>query len=218
MPEPTETSQYNFPLQLPGQAGRGRMNTTIEMIDGALAAQAGHLASLSLETVRIKRYPLIIAVAGQTVVPLPETYQTGQRRLRVVSGSAQHVEGVHWEEVDDQSIRFFAPRVEGELIEIDEYQIGPDGGVTPGYPEGPVYSQSVTPTGLVNSTDGTDGNGTFTVPHIIAPDTVPVVWISDILKLQPTIDYTWHDNVIEILPGSKPIGGEWVTVQYQWRN
>lgn len=73
-------------------------------------------------------------------------------------------------------------------------------------------------TGLVNSTDGSNGNGTFTVSSVMLNTPAPKVYISGAFLLIEITQYTWVGNTISILTGYKPIslaaGSEYVLVEY----
>jgi hypothetical protein len=72
--------------------------------------------------------------------------------------------------------------------------------------------------GVVSSTDGSNGNGTFTVSAVMLDSPAPKVFISAIFLLIEGQHYTWVGNTISILPGYRPIssalGAEYIVVEY----
>lgn len=219
MTEPAFTSNYQFPRQLPGNAARPAMNQALDEIDTTIGALAGVIDEISLQQVDVVRVPPFQATAGQISITLPFHYQTGQNNLIVARSRLVQIEGVSFHEVDDLHFAFDTPCLLGEWIEIRVIRRGPISGVPPVIPPAidQLFEETETPMGAINSTNGVDGNGTFTVAHQVAALTVPQVVISDTIHLTPITHFTWAGNQFQILPGAKPIPGESISISYQWR-
>jgi hypothetical protein len=171
------------------------------------------LAALDRLTPRIKNHPVLIAEAGQTIFELPEPYVMGRSTLMVWSG------GVlidNFTELSDTEIEFAVPREGGERIKVIEFQLGSDDGSTiteinPGLQ----LMQAEVATGVVDGSDGTDGNGTFTVSQDVDTSTAPRLFISGSFELP---DGAWDylgNRTFEIFAPYKPIVGEQVTIFYR---
>ena len=201
-----------------------KINTNFESIDETMidisanmSDLAGAIQTVDQRTIRLKIHPAVVSTAGQTTFTVPEQYQTG--RLIVYSGGLQMVAGVHWTEVNDTTIQFTEPRVAGERVQILEYQLGSDDGLPMIIGTTSIFTSTEEASGVVDSTDGFDGNGVFTLSHYIEPGTVPSVRISGSITLTPYTQFTWVDegNTITIVNGYKPVAPEYVQVEYQWR-
>jgi len=202
--------------------GNVNINGNLNQVDGydiatQLSAITGALATLDLQAARIKVHPPQTMLGGETVITLPEPYQTGIHHLLVSSGGLIQSKGVHWEELSATQIEFTEPREAGEVVEIIEFQRGSDDQSTV-VSQLDLFIATQPAAGVVDSTDGFNGNGTFTLAHDIDTGTVPRVFVAGTLELHPNEHFTWINNTITILPGQKPIVGEQVFVQYLWRN
>jgi hypothetical protein len=175
----------------------------------------------SRESVQIKLHGPFVMTAGQTVLTLPEPYQTNRRLLQVFRSGLALSQGsdpagtdFDWVVESATSIRFRKPCLQDEVVEVIEFQIGEDDAATSA-PAQLVQIQEVA-SGDINSTDGFDGNGSFNVSHPIALEPLPVVKISGIAELRYGIDYTVDGSTLTILPGAKPIAQEWLVVTYYY--
>ncbi len=216
MTEPLETPIYLLPRQAGGPANRARFNQALDRIDTLLGGLAAQVATVDLEVPRIKQHGPFVMAGGETQVELPELYQVGARRLEVERSGVRHVLGVHYQELDARTIEFFDPCQPGEIVMVTEYQIGRDAGALAPLPAGPMYTATEAPTGAIDSTDGSNGNGIFVLTRPIADGTTPRVVISGVIELAPVAHFTWVGNTVTILPGYKPIQGETLSVEYRW--
>jgi hypothetical protein len=178
---------------------------------------ASDVAALDLKSVRFKKYDPIVATDGQTSFALtvggqPETYQMGQNRLLVFSGSVL-AEGDYTEQ-DNQHILFTTGREEGEVVQVIEMQVGSDDGSTV-VDDSPnqTFMQGETPVGVVDSTDGFDGNGVFTVSQTVFPTPAPRIFISGAIEL-PSDLWTRVGKTFTIADGHKPQVGESISIFY----
>lgn len=160
--------------------------------------------------------PFSMGSSNLTSLDLPETFSLSGKVLHVYRSGIALVEGVHWQAADNNTITFLDPCLEGEVIEVIEYEkvaASSSGGSSASY-------EIVTETaiGVVSSTDGFDGNGTFTVSAVMLDAPAPKVYISGVFLLIEGTQYTWVGNTISILSGFKPIssaaGSEYVMVEY----
>jgi hypothetical protein len=218
MTEPLETDFFEIPRQVAGQGSRTRMNAALDRIDAVLGGLGAQMAAIDNAGVRVKIHPPQVMVGGETLVTLIEPFQEGARRLDVERGGLKHAQNLHWVEIDSDKILFLTPCLPGEVVSVTEYQLGRDAGALPPLPAGPTYEVTETPLGVIDSTNGVNGNGTFTLQHNIAAGTTPGVQISGFLNLTPGSHFTWTDetNEIVILSGYKPSIGESLTVTYSW--
>lgn len=182
-----------------------------------LSAITGALATLDLQAVRIKVHPAQVMTGGETIITLPEPYQTGIHHLLVTSGGLVQSRGIHWNEHSPTQIIFVEPRVATEVVEVIEFQKGSDDSTTV-VSQLDLFIATQPASGTIDSTDGFNGNGTFTLAHAIEAATVPRVFIAGALELKPNTEFTWSNNTITILAGFKPIVGEEVYVQYLWHS
>jgi hypothetical protein len=190
------------------------LNDAFINVDSTVSNLGGAIQTIDENSVRIKVFQAIISTPNQTVYYTPEPYQTG--RLMVYSGGLLMAPGVHYTETNDTTITFVEGREATEVVQIIEFQVG-DGDNLP-FPIGTItiFTSTETAAGTIDGTDGTDGNGTFTLTHDIHTGSTPAVRISGIVELVPEEDFTWVGNTITILAPNKPIVGETVVVQYQW--
>jgi hypothetical protein len=217
MTEPAVTNVYQLPRQIAGQSSRVRFNQMTDMVDNALATLAQAIATVDLQVPMVKPLGPFIMVADQLLVDLGIDLRVGSI-LDVRRGGFEHTLGIDWSQPDVRHILFAAPSHQGEVVNIIEYQMGPDAAPPPTVPAGPLYRvYKELLQGLINSTNGTDGNGRFTLLHTIAAGTVPAVQIAGFIDLVPNVHYTWAANYIDILPGNHPVPGETITSDYEWR-
>lgn len=169
------------------------------------------VAVLDRLTPRIRSF-LLTATAGQTLFTLPEPYSLGQNSLLVFSGG---VLVDSYTEVSPTQIEFTSARAAGEKIQVIKIQLGADAGVTvvDGLALGSAISAEI-PTGLVNSTNGSDGNGTFTVAFPVDPAITPRVYVGSGLALTNSM-FSRVDRVFTINPPYKPVIGESITILYK---
>lgn len=216
--ELTTTAFLDLPRQLPGPASRARFNEALDRVDAVIAQVSGSVAALDGEMPRVKLHGPFVMEGGEVAVTLPEPYRLGIQCLDVRRGGVAHVEGVHWVEIDERTIAFLDPCEPGEIVVVREYQRGRDAGSLTPIAPGSITTVTETPTGVINSTDGADGNGIFQVSYAIATNTTPKVRIATIIELIPNAHFIWSGRLITIFPGYKPIVGEAITVEYAWSN
>jgi hypothetical protein len=168
------------------------------------------VALLDRLTARVKTFSFS-ATAGQTVFTLPETYEVGQNALLVFSGG---VLVDTYTETSPAQITFTSARELGENIQIIKVQLGAAAGVTvvDGFTLGPAITAE-TPTGLITSTDGTNGNGTFTVAFPVDAAITPRVLVSG-LELSPVMFSRTGQTFVVNAP-YKPVIGETVSILYK---
>jgi hypothetical protein len=218
MSDELTTAFLNLPRQLPGPASRQRFNQALDQVDAVIAQVSGNLAALDGEMPRVKNHGPFLMAGGEVVVTLPEPYRMGIHCLDVVRGGVVHAEGVHWVEIDERTIAFVDPCEPNEIVTVREYQRGRDAGSLTPIAPGSITTVTETPSGVINSTDGADGNGVFQVSYEIATNTTPKVTIASIIDLVPNAHFVWSGRLITIFPGYKPIVGESITVEYAWSN
>ena len=163
-------------------------------------------------TLRAKIYDAIEMDEGQTVVVVPESYNIVGKVLQVTRGGLRMIQGVDWNIVDSTSFEFFKDSIEGEMVEIVEFE------AVTGTSD-PQSTITEFPAGTVSSTDGTDGNGVFTTTFDMLASPAPRLVVGG-LTLAPTTHYTFVDDTITILAPHKPrvISGmpEFVMVSYAY--
>lgn len=218
MSEQPITEFLGLPRQLPGLASRTRFNQALDQLDVAVSQVSGHLAALDGELPRIKTHGPYLMAGGEVVVVLPEPYRMGVHSLDVLRGGVGHAEGVHWVEVDERTIMFLDPCVPNEIVVVKEYQRGRDAGSLAPIAPGAITTITETPSGVIDSTDGANGNGVFQVAYEIATGTTPIVRIAGVITLAPNAHFVWSGRFITIFPGYKPIAGETIQVEYSWSN
>ena len=168
------------------------------------------VALLDRLTSRVKSFSFT-AAEGQTIFTLPETYEVGQNSLLVFSGG---VLVDSYTETSPAQIVFTSPREAGEKIQIIKVQLGAASGATvvDGFALGPAITAE-TPAGLITSTNGTDGNGTFTVAFPVDPSITPRVLVSG-LELT-SVMFSRVGQTFIVNPPYKPVVGETVSILYK---
>jgi hypothetical protein len=180
--------------------------------EGYLQVKAD-LAALDRITPRIKNHPIIIAEPGQIIFELPEPYIMGESTLLVWSGGVLVDD---FTEISSREIEFSTPREGGERIKIVEFQVGSDDGSTISEVSPSIALMlSEIAIGVVDGTDGTDGNGIFTVARDVDPSTQPRIFVSGAFEL-PLSTWAYRGGrTFEIFSPYKPIVGEQVTIFYR---
>lgn len=216
MPEPTETGIYQIPLQLPGQAARQTLNAALHKIDASMGSIYGLLSGVDSEMVRVKVHGPYVMNAGDTVVTLQEPFQMNARRLWVERGGISHTQTLHWVELNAGEIAFVTACEQNEIVSVIEFQLGRDAGGLPPISQAAAQDVVEALIGTIDSTNGVNGNGAFTVSHPIAIDSIPRITIGG-MELTPNVHYTWLGQNIAFAPGAHPSIGESPIVRYLWR-
>lgn len=179
---------------------------------GDLTLLQSAVAQLDLLTPRIKSQPVQVATLGQTIFTLPEPYVMGSNSLLVFSGS---VLADDYTELSATQIQFNSPRELGERIKVIEIQIGSDTGTTvvDTLPSTSFLAGEI-PAGVINGTNGSDGNGTFTVAFDVDPAVTPRLFIGGGMELLPVM-FTRLLRVFTILAPYKPTVGEVLAIYYR---
>lgn len=160
----------------------------------------------------VKIHGPFVQTGGQTVVTLPETYDNAVKTLHVLRDGVGLYEGVHWTATSTTTITFgaaFASFVGEEVLIIEFENAAPGGG------GGGSYAEEVA-TGVVDSTDGVNGNGTFTVTNTILLSPPPQVWISGAILLTSGVHYNISGAQVIFVSGAKPTVGEYILVKYYY--
>jgi hypothetical protein len=74
--------------------------------------------------------------------------------------------------------------------------------------------QNEIPTGSINSTDGSDGNGHFTLAH--RPTTGTFTLHKNGILLREGVDFALSTQNIDYVLGKYPITGDWHVVNYRY--
>lgn len=177
------------------------------------AALQSAVAQLDLMVPRFKIHPVQTATAGQTIFTLPEPYVMGQNRLLVFSGGVL-VMG-DWAETSTTSITFAVGRELDEKIQVIEVQLGSDDGstVVDTLPSTAFLAGEI-PSGTIDSTDGSNGNGVFTVAHPVDPSVTPRLFIGGGVELL-AIAWTRIGQQFTIVAPYKPTVGEVLAIYYK---
>lgn len=189
-----------------GGGGGGGVSPT----DFALLQSA--VAELDLKTPRVKNEDTQIATAGQTVFTLPFPYVMGSKCLLVFTGAVQTDA---YTELSSTQIQFNTGRSLGERIKVIDFQLGSDDGstVVDTLPSTSFLAGEV-PAGTIDGTDGTDGNGTFTVANPVDYSVTPRVFVAGGMEILPTM-FTAAGQVFTIAAPYKPTVGEIITIFYK---
>lgn len=192
------------------------LDAAFDNVDTDVSNLAGAIQDVDARSIRFKVFQAVTSTGGQSNFTTPEPYQVG--RLIVYSGGLLQIEGVHWNSTGSQAFQFVEGREAGEVVQAFEYQVGSDSGDP--FPIGTitVFTSTEDAVGTIDSTDGTDGNGAFTVARAIHAGSTPEVRISGAILLVPITEFTWTGNTITILAPNKPVPGETVVVKYEWSN
>lgn len=155
-------------------------------------------------------HPPITFVGGETTATVPVPYDTSQRQLLLTLGHLALIQGPDWTATNATTVTLTKAALAGEILQIVQFFVV--GGSS-------VY-QTVDeiPSGSVTSTDGTNGNGTFTTVN--APLTLPRPEVFFDGRLIPISWYTITGNTITFGAGFKPQTDgtytETVTINYSW--
>ncbi len=76
-------------------------------------------------------------------------------------------------------------------------------------------AENEVPSGTVNSTNGSDGNGHFTLANIPTDPSLVGVYSGGLRKTR-FIDYAIISNNLNFFPGSYPLYGDSLLVDYPW--
>ena len=216
-----------MPVNFPGLSRNQQIGTTFAIINDTILQMVQTVNADQLATAFLAQQVLTLsqnqitlevlfsgpATANQTVFTFSSAYFTGG--LLVYSGGLLHSAGTHYVESSSTSITFLDGRSANEHVEIIAVKPVNNNPTQPS-PAISVFNTTETPVGVIDSTDGVDGNGVFTLAHPIAPNTVPNVIISNMIGLDPATQFSWNGSQITINPGYKPIVGESVQVEYFW--
>lgn len=77
-----------------------------------------------------------------------------------------------------------------------------------------IFVDAETPTGSINSTDGSDGNGTFTLANAPAAGTTVKLYKNGLLQKQ-NVQYTISGSTIQYVIPYYPKTGDWHEVHYR---
>lgn len=156
-------------------------------------------------------HPQHTFTGGETTATVPVPYDTALRQLLVFNDHMLLVQGVDWTPLTTTSITLTQPAIAGEVLQIVQFFI------TPGTSVYQIVGEQ--PSGVVNSTDGTNGNGVFTLVQTPLLSPVPRVYFDG-----THISTSWYGiagNTITFVSGFKPqtngVTPEVVTVDYSWQ-
>jgi hypothetical protein len=151
-------------------------------------------------------------IDGQTVVTLPETYDIVGKVLHVLRDGVGLYQNVHWTPTTTTTFTFSAgfESFAGEQVLVLEFEPGTGGG------GGPSNYLEELASGTVDSTDGVNGNGTFTVTTAMLLSPAPQVLISGAILLTAGVHYNISGNQVIFVSGAKPTVGESVLVKYYY--
>lgn len=211
MTEPIATTHYELPLQVGGRADRNVLNQALQRADGILFQLAIGLAATDASIPRVTPFGPFTATDGQTDFPLGVSVPDGAVVVAVRDGFSFLPNGGIT--MSGDTLVFAQPCLEDEIVQ--GYVFVTAAVVLPPIVAGGDNEIIEVPTGTIDSTNGSNGNGVFTLAHAIVSGTTPRVVISGFLFLPPGADYNWSGNTITFTAGNFPVLGESLTVLYE---